>query len=59
MSATVAGSVTGLASPPTTKSNSGAATLSVQRGSRARFLPLRVCMPVVNHQQPDSKIVGT
>ena len=59
MAATVAGSVTRAASPSTTRSNSRAAMLSVQRGSRARFLPLRVLAPVSNHQPPSDHSVPT
>ena len=54
MAATVAGSVTRATSPPTARSNSRADTLSVQRGSRARFRPLRVSRPVSNHQKPSA-----
>ena len=45
MVATVGASVTRLASPSTTRSNSYVATLIVQRGSWARFRPSRDCLP--------------
>src|SRR5215471_6422000 len=57
--ATVAGSLARVASPATTRSNSRAATLSVHRGSRARFLPLRVPLPVSNQKQPSAQSAPT
>jgi hypothetical protein len=42
--------VTTRASPSTTRSNSWVATLKVDRGSRARFLPLRLPSPVSNQK---------
>ena len=52
MAVTISGSVTLRASPSATRSNSRVATLSVQRGSRARFFPLRVASPVWNQKAP-------
>src|SRR3954454_17038806 len=52
IAATVAGSVTLLASPSTTRSNSWVATLRVQRGSRAMLRAFRVRFPVSNQNFP-------
>jgi hypothetical protein len=52
---TVSGSVTRTAVPSTTRSKSWAATLSAHRGSRARFLPLRVRLPVSNQKEPSTQ----
>src|ERR1700733_10269931 len=59
MAETVGGSVTMRAVPSTTRSNSWAATLSVQRGSRARFLPFRVLAPVSNQNTPSTQRAPT
>jgi hypothetical protein len=39
----------------TARSNSWVATLSRRRGSRARFLPFRVCAPVSNQNVPSAQ----
>src|ERR1700730_4646673 len=55
MAATVDGSVIWLAAPSTTRSKSWVATLSAQRGSRARFFAFRVCPPVSNQKVPSTQ----
>src|SRR5450755_3360511 len=50
IAATVDGSVIWQAVPSRTRSKSWVATLSAQRGLRARFLALRVCPPVSNQK---------
>ena len=55
MAATVCGSEILLAVPSTTRSKSWVATLRTQRGSRARFLPLRVRSPVSNQNEPSAQ----
>jgi len=59
MSATMAGSVIRLASPSTTRSNASVARLMAQRGSRARFRPLRLPWPVSNQKQPSAHSAPT
>jgi hypothetical protein len=54
IAATIAGSFTMCASPSITKSKSWSAMLNVQRGSRSRFLPLRVLASVSNQNAPST-----
>jgi len=56
---TVAGSLICSAVPSTTRSNSSVATLRVHRGSRARFLPFRVCSPVSNQKASSTQSAPT